>query len=651
MKNRKTICFITAATESLHTQRLLKGICEQCKKYDYNIVVVSSTIGVSEVFNQGYSFGEKNIYELPDYSLFDGILVDTITLTTDSDRKTLNRIYELLEAKPHGPVISIGNSFADYKTVYSENEDILREMCRHIVNVHGKKDVCIITGPKGMEESENRLDIFKDELTKLGVTITDENIYYGDFWYRGGEALAEEFISGKRHMPEAVIAASDHMALGLIERLSESGIKIPDDIIVIGFEATNESALSEITLTSFESNFAKTAADAVDMIRRELEPDREIIPYAVDVSKMIYKGMSCGCDANITNTIKAFHKSLYYTTRNYKHLDVMGGADIGLLMENYVSEDLTGSETPDECLKSIVNNIYFLHPFRSLEICLRPDWLSASYESNIGKRGYPDEMLQVVSLRYENNDTTTDSFCSIDDAKLFDTSLMSPMLHDDFGQPGIFYFSALHFMSKPFGYLVLHRDLSTSYDFNLVIRNWLRMVNNALEMTRTKYRYAYMSWHDKMTGLLNRRGMYSELDRLIDRAGENDRLFVWVIDMDGLKFVNDTFGHNNGDYGIMTVGKAAQMICNDEDLCIRAGGDEFYVISVGDYPDTETDRRISAFEEKIAELSKTSDKPYPISASIGCSIGEVNIGQLDKIISMADENMYHYKVQRQRNRR
>ena len=80
-------------------------------------------------------------------------------------------------------------------------------------------------------------------------------------------------------MPEAFICASDHMALGLIERLKRRGIRVPEDVIVIGFEATEEAMMNRTTLTSFRSNDTKTAADGVDCLRTLMEPNAEISPY------------------------------------------------------------------------------------------------------------------------------------------------------------------------------------------------------------------------------------------------------------------------------------------------------------------------------------------------------------------------------------
>ena len=155
-----------------------------------------------------------------------------------------------------------------------------------------------------------------------------------------------------------------------------------------------------------------------------------------------------------------------------------------------------------------------------------------------------------------------------------------------------------------------------------------------------------------MTGLLNRRGMYEQLDRLIAETGDDKELFVCVIDMDGLKYINDTFGHSEGDYGIKRVGEAALSVTESDDVCARAGGDEFYIAGVRSKGSFDAQEYTAGFCEKLKELIKDDDKPFPVLASIGCAVSRDN-EELDfeTLLSEADENMYRYKIMRKKQRR
>ena len=641
MEKRKTICLVTGMPELLHGRRVAKGVFEQCEKYGYNVAVFASMSHLL-FFVKDHTDGEKNIYSLPNYGLFDGIILDTITLAEDNTGKVLDTVYNNIKAKTDAPAVCIGIPYKDIDAVSGSNEEILREMCRHAVNVHGKRDILLMTGMKENPESTVRLDIFTDELSKLGIEVDNDHKIFGDFWYTSGTALAKELIAGTRPMPEATIAAGDYMALGLIEELTAGGVRIPEDVLILGFEATDEAMLSDVTLSSYESNFTEAAADAVDRIRAVIEPGAEIMPYHSDISKMFHPGMSCGCEPDIMQSAKIFRESLYYISRNYTSERLMQNIDIGLLMESYAAEELTSSTTPGECISNIFNKTYLLSPYVSFSLCLREDWLS--YDTYL-KEGYPERMKIVSANSTKENGTEIKNEL---DGFTFETRLMLPELHEYSETPCVFYFAPVHFSDNTLGYAVLQRELSDRHLINLVFRNWLRLVNNSLEMARAKNRYAELSVHDNMTGLYNRRGMYERYADILKKVSPDERLFVCVIDMDGLKYINDTFGHGEGDCGIMTVSRAVKMTARDNEICVRAGGDEFFIIGIGNYPDSECAERRERFVKTISELSREAEKNYPISASIGCFTGATGCFELEEAISRADEEMYRFKIKRKR---
>ena len=633
---RKNICFITARPEKSHGRRVLDGIFTQCEKYGYNVTVVSSLTHLQN-FARTFNTGEQNIFNLIDYSCFDAVMLDTVTLTEDYSGTTISKISDRIEKECEVPVVGLIVPYRDFPYIRNSNEPILREMCRHVIEFHGKKDLCILTGPQGHTEAESRLAIFIDEIQRHGLRVPDEHIIYGDFWYNSGIELAEKFLDGSIKMPEAVICASDHMALGLMEKLSINGVKIPDDLIVIGYEGTSEAALSKITLTTFESNEKQSAAEAVDYIRKRLEPDAEIMPYESSMESIIHKGMSCGCSPEPDRFAAIFKDALYLTVRNYSSTDFTENVDIGQLMESYIFEKLTSSGTPQRCIDNIYENMDMIEPYTNFYLCLLDNWLDIDSELI---SGYPDKMRMVLA----SSNVGELSFHNQERSFTFDTKQMIPRMHEDCDKPYVFYFSAVHFNEKTLGYAVLQRELTSKKIINLVYRNWLRFVNSSLEMVRAKNKYMIMSVKDEMTGLYNRRGMYEEYNKMLSYSRSTDRLFVAVVDMDRLKYTNDTYGHSEGDFSIKTVGKAALMITRDNEKCVRAGGDEFYIIGVGDYDESDINKRVEQFAKIMKQLSDASGKPYIISASIGCCVGSKN--SFDETLSIADKAMYEYKAKK-----
>ncbi|MBQ8928511.1 MAG: GGDEF domain-containing protein [Oscillospiraceae bacterium] len=644
MEQHKKIALLTAMPESIHVQRLTTGMFAQCRKYGYHALVFGAMTHLYSA-RPRYNEGEANIYELVNFRGVDGVILDTTQLQGDNTGATVARLCERIEAECGAPVTALEMEIGGFPLIRNENEEMLRETCRHMVRVHGKHRICLLTGQKDNEVAEERLAVMCDELSRLGAPVPEEYRIYGDFWYTSGEALAERFVSGELPMPEAVIAASDHMALGLIERLTERGVRVPEDLLVMGFDSTPEGITADITLSSYEAGDAASAARAVDYIRHVIEPDAPLLPYENRMEHIFHPGMSCGCQPNFALSAKALKESMYFTTRNYSSEHLLDEIDIGLLMESYVSEQLTASETPEECIECIYLNTYLIYPYLNFFLCLKEDWLDTTHEMT---RGYP-ETMRIVSANTTVNEY---SFFKDEDAVSFPTAQMIPPLEQPSERPFVFYFAPVHFNEHMLGYAVLQRELDDKRRINMVFRNWLRLVNNALEMIRSKKRLQILSNRDEMTGLYNRRGLYSRLRTLLREAPEGSRLFACVIDMDGLKYINDTFGHHEGDFGIRFVSAAAAAVTQPQELCGRAGGDEFYIFGVGQYPDDEDARRTARFMALMQERSAAAGKPYPLTASIGCAVRPLTQDlSPDEVIREADSIMYRRKTAAKRARK
>ncbi len=121
--------------------------------------------------------------------------------------------------------------------------------------------------------------------------------------------------------------------------------------------------------------------------------------------------------------------------------------------------------------------------------------------------------------------------------------------------------------------------------------------------------------------------------------------------MDGRKYVNDTFGQGEGDFGIRTVCATLMPVMKNGEICVRSGGDEFFLIGIGSYGKEDEVERAREFMEAVERASRRAAKPYTISAGIGCAVfSDCRQISLDNAISEADERMYRYKARNRRHR-
>lgn len=647
MSKRKVIGLIMPHPEAVYAQRILDGMCDQCQKYGYHVAVFSPLVQVCNHYTE-YLEGELNIFRLINFDRLDGVVVASLPLTEDRIQYVFDNVLEQIQQKCTKPVISLDLPFGDYDTVYTDDSSSFTEITEHILDVHKTENIYFLTGMKDYPISNERLSGYTKALAQRGITVKEENIFYGDFWYSGGHALADKIASGEVPKPDAVICASDHMAIGLTNRLVEHGIRVPEDIIVTGYDATQEAVINRITITSYIPKINEMSAEAVNKLRALIEPDEKLLPITKAEGHLCI-GSSCGCKEDMAYIKDRLNASLFNINLDYNRPDIDEYVDIGRLMESYALENYMGADNIHDCLRRIYESTYLLRPYDEFFLCLNEHWQDTELKLI---KGYEDRIKTVIIAKFKSaSDTYDDVFYDNNTNVFFDKEMMLPELFDDERPPSVFYFAPVHFKELSLGYAVMRNGLTQKRKADIVFRNWLRNVNNALEMIRINNKLKTYSLRDTMTGLYNRRGMDMNVRKLYSDSDDSDHYLVFVVDMDGLKIINDTYGHSAGDYGINAIASTVQTVSRNTEICVRAGGDEFYIIGIGNYSIADAYARIQKFYQALDEINQTSGKPYEISASIGFACEPVHSGlTLDEIINLADSRMYQNKTARKKNR-
>ena len=153
-----------------------------------------------------------------------------------------------------------------------------------------------------------------------------------------------------------------------------------------------------------------------------------------------------------------------------------------------------------------------------------------------------------------------------------------------------------------------------------------------------------LAHQDPLVNLPNRRGFMRELERLIDRARRYEELSAMLfVDLDGLKMINDTFGHKAGDEALIQVAQLLVGGLRRSDVVARIGGDEFAIL-LSHTDETNAHDTAGRLVDKIADCDFMHDgDPLPLSVAIGVApiSGE---DDAQAIMARADEEMYRRKA-------
>jgi diguanylate cyclase (GGDEF)-like protein len=170
----------------------------------------------------------------------------------------------------------------------------------------------------------------------------------------------------------------------------------------------------------------------------------------------------------------------------------------------------------------------------------------------------------------------------------------------------------------------------------------------AAEITQHKRAEEYvrqLAVTDPLTGVANYRRLLDALDSEIKRYGRTGRSFaVLVLDLDGLKKLNDTYGHLVGSEALCRLANILRIHCRETDTAGRYGGDEFMLV----LPETEfgAARRVA---DRISERLRTDGDEPPASVSIGIAVYPQDGRTIDELLGTADSALYREKGSSRRN--
>ncbi|HBQ24966.1 MAG TPA: hypothetical protein DD791_01110 [Syntrophomonas sp.] len=150
----------------------------------------------------------------------------------------------------------------------------------------------------------------------------------------------------------------------------------------------------------------------------------------------------------------------------------------------------------------------------------------------------------------------------------------------------------------------------------------------------------YLSTHDALTGLRNRR--YFEEQMSLMENGDFDPVGLVMCDVDGLKIVNDTLGHDKGDLLLKTVANLINQCFKKDDIVARVGGDEFAILLPETFEDT-IKRTLNRIRQKVKEYNQYTPE-LPLSISVGYAVRTSSETSMSSIFEEADNNMYREKL-------
>ena len=297
MYNRKRICVITAQIDENTQNRFMQGLMKRAYELDYDVCVFAMYLKYQDSTYR--EVGDSNIYNLINFDLFDAVILCQDTLQTPG---LVEKLEKRLQAEfPNGVVIAVDKENNLFPTVMMDHYTPIVKLMDHLIDDHGYKNIYFLNGLKGHIHSTQRLAGYVDSMKAHGLPVTDDMIYYGTYWYDSGDYMVDELVKDKDHLPEAILCANDCMAIGVCTAFEKHGIRVPEDIAVVGYDSIEDGRNSPVPITSADIPAEDCGHYCVDYVDARLS-GREAPEFHTNVD--LYIGGSCGCEGWECETMK-----------------------------------------------------------------------------------------------------------------------------------------------------------------------------------------------------------------------------------------------------------------------------------------------------------------------------------------------------------
>lgn len=627
--NKKKIAIFSTAWSGEILYKYLVGVRDGLSEISADMYLFTCH-AVFDV-NKEHRTGELSIYNLPNMKDFDAALLFANGLDYADVVEKLSR--ECLDAGI--PLIYTGKEDERFYFVGSDNYVGARELTEHLIDKHGVKSVWFIAGSEENMDSNTRKKAVSDVLEAHGYSLSEDDVFYSQWSPFTAFSYVLKRIKNGDTLPDAIICANDTLAMMICSEIRKVGIKVPEDIIVTGFDNEFYAQVYDPSVSSVDQRFDNIGKQCATMLLDLFEGKK--IEHKYSIPCEFVPSESCGCySAKDFNAIRRrigrekFDEKLHNSQFEIKLANI----------ERVILKAGSYSELGDALTSLSVDTDYEGSTFYViLDPLYEKTIIDQQTQLSIGV--YPKKMHVVFAKDKGIIKTNT----------MINTRDLFPLMAQ--GEENRFFIIApLHDNEYSFGYLVFGDDIDKLKESPL-LRKYCERVNivfsrfyQNMRMEVLNRRLFQMTETDTMTRVKNRTAfvaMQEELQKSI-QAELKPVFAIAMFDVNNLKTINDNLGHEAGDEYIIN---SCKLICQTfkKSAVYRIGGDEFVAVLQND-DFKNKDKLLNKMKKKMEAL-KESDVSLceKVSVASGISVFDYKTdADVSDVVNRADALMYENKA-------
>ena len=641
----KTIAVLIPTFTIEYSLDVLSGISDYFKDKDVRVVIIQTRIpGVNQgAFDYQYCTG----FEYAKSKEIDAIICVSGIYASQMEEDTLREILKNYEPRP---VISIAMEprVKNGYVIQADCRKSFMDIVNHLKKVHDCKKIAFFSANQTRsKEALERYDAFTAALDSCKLPFYPELVFDGCFTdFKAYDEIIARYKSKKEIPFDAIVCANDMMAYGCIRAFNEIGVRVPEDVKVIGFDDAIVASMISPKLSTINQDIYSQGYEAAEIAYRVLNGEKmkkELLKPLVPKFRQ-----SCGCI------------SMDHSLPAYKNTDGELCSDL-----NEKNDDINQFISALNVKNTIVTLLDTIRGFNTLkQMFFSLKYIAAQCSIN-GMAVHFFKDVQIIDSEREfvlPNEVELHMFYSeIKNSEIFRPGLTVDPHEKIFiarsmeNVSGVFLLNPIYMGETNYGYMLCQIKENKFADYNVYLKIIVNAVAQAYEYTskiqegrnleRENTTLALQSRMDELTGILNHilcPGFFEQGQAALDLLQETDTSgVIFFADMDGLKKINDTYGHDMGDKAIMLQARVLKDIFRSSDVVGRLSGDEFGIVALG--------MKMSYVENtklKIDMLCKKVSIENQLPFTLSISLGAVDLQKssvLKQLLTEADKELYKEK--------
>lgn len=571
--------------------------------------------------NDEYDIGAKSIYKAVNFDILDALVIDHRSFY---DTEIIEEL--ISKAKMRGlPVVMLNQQRDDCFCIINDYNEAYKSLIRHVIKDHGVRKVNFLAGVKGESNSERRLNCYKEVLAEFSIPYEEERVAYGDYWNVPVYNAIDGWVCAGKPLPEAIICVNDSSAIDTCDRLGYYGYKVPDDVLVTGFDGIQSANFHTPQLTTCCKDNRSFAKSCMKLIRMGIEEN--CCPCTVSKKYTVIISESCGCPLPNSRSFRQQAGHLYRNVIDMQQHETALYSWADRIIENTELSSI-GERLHDNILPGS-------------SVCLNNNFLSSIRKGEKTNLDAPftGKMVAIATKNEQFKSTNQE---------IFDLSDMYPQIKRYISEKVMFVFQSIYVADKVCGYYAMRTNNISAQAHK--IHRLTRIINIAFGTLVSRIEQSHMishiqdmQYHDTFTEQLNLKGLINRMEEISDFA-HTKRIAVSVYSIAQYKYIYENYGIKDVEEAVALVSESLQLANPSNSIIARIADDEFAVVNLED-PDVDMGNvivnSVAIFFGNTETYNSSQEKDYYVEVNCGCTTAEPGWdGNIETFLKVASGEMY-----------